>query len=251
MTKQTHSWWTDLYDENLADILLDTPQAHQDAAQEADFLIKHCQLQAGDLVFDQCCGTGRLAKAMADRLMSVIAVELCSDYVERARNHCKTLAVELYCDDAFTFISKQPCRLVYNWWTSFGYAKTDKENIRMMQRAYDSLQAGGWFALDFHNPPAIYRQFNKTVINKLDGQTLVRTSHIDLERGRLEKLWTWTNSDGQQREYKTSVRLYQAHELIALSAQAGFINPVVFGDIDGSPLEIDSRRCILLARKPT
>ena len=68
------TWWRELYDERVATLLLD---AVDDAESEAtaDFLVERLQLRAGDRVFDQCAGTGRLSAPLAARGLAVVAVE--------------------------------------------------------------------------------------------------------------------------------------------------------------------------------
>ena len=72
----------------------------------------------------------------------------------------------------------------------------------------------------------------------------------DLAAGALRQRWTFVLPDGTRRERHSLVRLYLPHELARLLAEAGFDAVEFLGGIDGEPLELDSPRCIALARRP-
>jgi SAM-dependent methyltransferase len=238
------TWWRELYDERLATLLLD---AVDDADSEATaaFLVEHLRLRAGDRVLDQCAGTGRLSAALASRGLVVVAVEQCDAYVGRIRERAPS--VEAIAADAFEFVARPPCAAAFNWWTSFGYLVDDPGNLRMLRRAFESLQPGGRFALDFLNVPQILRAFRAHDITQRAGLTLTRDTRLDLARGLMHKRWR-VEPGGVVRD--STVRAYHPHELVGLAEQAGFADITLVGSVRGEPLELDSPRCILLARRP-
>jgi SAM-dependent methyltransferase len=238
------TWWRELYDERVAALLLD---AVDDAESEAtaDFLVERLQLRAGDRVLDQCAGTGRLSAPLAARGFAVVAVEQCEAYVERIRERAP--AVEAIAGDAFEFVARPPCAAAFNWWTSFGYLAEDAANLRMLERAFESLQPGGMFALDFLNLPQILRGFRAHEVTRRAGLTLTRDTRLDLARGLMHKRWS-VEPGGVVRD--STVRAYHPHELVRLAERAGFSDVALVGSIRGEPLELDSPRCILLARRP-
>jgi len=238
------SWWRELYDERVATLLLDAVDGAESEAT-ADFLIERLRLRAGDRVLDQCAGTGRLSAPLAARGLAVVAVEQCQAYVGRI--HQRAPAVEAIAGDAFEFVARPPCAAAFNWWTSFGYLADDAGNLRMLRRAFESVQPGGSFALDFLNLPQILRAFRAHEVTRRDGLTLSRDTTLDLARGLMHKRWR-VEPGGIVRD--STVRAYHPHELVRLAEQAGFAEVALFGSIRGEPLELDSPRCILLARRP-
>jgi hypothetical protein len=71
----------------------------------------------------------------------------------------------------------------------------------------------------------------------------------DAPRGRFETCWTFVRG-GERREQRFSHRAYTAPELAAMAAAAGLGVEHLWGGMDGSELEMGSRRIVMLARKP-
>lgn len=246
------SWWEGLYDELLADVLLE----REDDAREVGFLMAHLDLEAGARVFDQCCGVGSLAIPLAARGCDVVGVDQAAAYVERGRARAREagLEVALHAGDARAFVTDPPCDAAFNWWTSFGYSADDADNARMLERAFESLRPGGRFALDTMNLPGVLRGFQPGVVTRRDtprGEvTLVRETRLDLGAGMMRKTWTYFLPDGERVRHESAVRLLMPHTIAELLREAGFEEVTLLGSTDGEPLGVDSPRCIALARRP-
>ena len=160
VTKVEASWWVPLYDDLLADVLLERDA--QELRQTTDFLCKVLNLSVGDVVFDQCAGIGSLSVPLAQAGMHVVSLEQAPHYVQRAQASAQRGGVELQAlvGDAFELASPIPCQAAFNWWTGFGYADSDEQNLRMLLRAYESLVPGGTFVLDWLNVPGILREIS-------------------------------------------------------------------------------------------
>lgn len=243
-----NEWWQQLYTADVAEALLDSPAAIEQASREVDFIVDVVGLSRGD-VFDQCCGTGRLSKEFASRGFAVTAVDLIPDYVHSTKEKCQGLAVDVYRDDAFDFKPNKPMNLVVNWWTSFGYSQSDAVNLRMFERAFESLDHQGQFLLDFHNAAGVIRGFRETVTNQIAEKTLIRHSKLDMENRRLFKEWQWVDSQQRSTRHDSSVKLYFPDELALFAKQVGFSAVNFYGDIDGQALDMNSPRCIMHAIK--
>lgn len=249
------SWWEALYDHLLADVLLvrDDPA---DTDRTLRYLTEQLRLTPGCRVFDQCCGIASLAIPLARAGHQVVGVDQAGIYIERGRADAARagVAVELHTGDAFEFVPSAPVRGVFNWWTSFGYALDDAQNARMLARAFEALEPGGRFALDVMNLPGVLRAFAPTVVTERDTPAgrvrLVRESRLDLALGAMHKRWTYHLPDGRTVEHDSTVRLHLPHTIAELMRGVGFTDLVLHGELDGSPLTLDSRRCILIATRP-
>lgn len=246
------SWWESFYDEHLADVLLERTDPRE-IARAADFLVAELGLAEGMTVLDQCCGTGRIAWALADRGMHVLGVDLIAAYVARARGRTGPgrSRARFETADAFAYRARPACDAAFNWWTSFGYAADDDANIAMLVRGRESIRAGGRYALDFMNVPALYRGFRPHEVTRAGDVLLLRESRLDLVANVIHKDWTYVLGDGRRVRHRTAVRLYDPAALCGLFRAAGFDDIRVFGDLDGSPLALESPRCIVSGRNPS
>ena len=248
-------WWKSFYDDNLASILL-RPAEGSEAKRTSDFLIRELKLSPGATLFDQCCGNGRVSLPFIEKGFRVIGIDLAQSYIEEALSKLPPSATDCHFEaaDAFLYQTPTPCDGAFNWWTSFGYAEEASQNLKMIQRAFDSLKPGTSFALDYMNVPGLYRHFQPEVLTEQDTPEgplkLKRVSCIDSYRGRLKKDWHYTLPDGQTLSHQTETALYSPRELVTFFENAGFNNIRLFGDVDSSLLELDSPRAIICGTKP-
>lgn len=249
------NWWATLYDDLLADVLLERPTPEEEARTVA-FLGDVLSLTRSSVVFDQCSGIGSLAVPLAKQVGRVVGVDQAARYVERANARAKEegAAAEFFTGDAFEFVPRERASAAFNWWTSFGYAPTDAENVRMLARAYESLEPGGAFALDSMNLAGVLRGFQGSVVTRratARGEVvLVRETDVSLATGRMNKRWSFFVPGGETVVRTSSVRLYLPHVLGEMLASVGFVDPTFYGDLDRGPLVLDSPRCIVVGRKP-
>ncbi|MFE6864541.1 class I SAM-dependent methyltransferase [Nocardia sp. NPDC057668] len=247
------TWWADLYDDLLADQLLEREAGTVEPT--LDFLLDRLDLRPGDSVYDQCCGIGSLTIPLAARGLRALGVDQAAGYIERARWDAENAGVtaEFAAANACDFVPPEPVDAVFNWWTSFGYG-TDADNQRMLDRAFESLCPGGRFALDTMNLSGVLRGFQRD--NVLHRETprgrvlLLRETTIDLPSGRMLKDWTYFVDGHLETRHRSSVRLYLPDAVAAMLATAGFTDIDLLGDLTGAALTLDSPRLIALARRP-
>lgn len=245
------TWWSELYNDALADVLLDGTSAAEIAAT-VDFLVERLALPERGVVFDQCAGTGRLSIALARRGYTVHGVEQCAAYVERARAAAAGLDVvpSFVIGDAFEHVPARSCDGAFNWWTSFGYLPDDAGNARMLERAFEALVPGGRFALDLPNLPGVLASFRPHEITRRGELTILRETTLDLARGLMHKRWTFLDGTGRRVERPSTVRVYMPDQIASLLAAVGFTDVELVGGSDGQPLGLHSPRCIAIARRP-
>lgn len=249
-------WWEDLYDDLLADVLLENTN-QQEVTDTVTFLESALAISEGASLFDQCCGTGRLSIPLAKKGYSVVGVDLIEGYIKTARekSDASCLNPVLTVGDAFVYECSNACDGGFNWWTSFGYKMEDTENVVMLQRAFSSLRPGASFALDYMNVPGVLHHFKPEVVTEgveRGGQRmqLIRQSHCDVETGVLHKEWNYTLESGKHIQHHSMVRLYDPPTLKRLFEMAGFMNIRIFGDLDQSPITLNSPRCIVVGQRP-
>ena len=116
--------------------------------------------------------------------------------------------------------------------------------------AFEALEPGGRFALDFLNVPGICAHFRPHDIARKGDLLMLRDSRLDLAAGVLHKTWTFVAPDGRRVERPSTVRLYNPDRLAQLLADVGFARLELFGDVDGQQLTLASPRCIVIGTRP-
>ncbi|MEN9358627.1 MAG: rRNA ((1939)-C(5))-methyltransferase RlmD [Verrucomicrobiota bacterium] len=248
-------WWHDFYDEALEAILLDAA-SDEDNVKQARALMSLLGLKPGARVLDQCCGNGRLSLPLARLGCEVLGVDLAAGYIAKAEARARSegLNARFEVQDALEWYASPPRQAVINMWTSFGYSDQDEINRLMLQRAFDSLEPGGLFLLDTLNLPGVLHHFRERVENRVSTPAgelhLERLTRLDWDRGLMLKDWIYTLPDGSRQVKHSSTRLYLPHSICALLRSCGFVDLKIHGELDGSPLSMDSLRLIIVARRP-
>lgn len=123
----------------------------------------------------------------------------------------------------------------------------------MLRAACASLKASGRFALEYPNMACLLRNFKDTLVERWPYQggeaVCTRRSRVDLAAGRLEQEWTWNLPGGRTTVHTSAIRLYLPHKLAELLMAAEFSAPRILGGLRSEPLELDSPRVVLVARK--
>lgn len=250
-------WCADFFSDTFAEVHLQRKDAAQ-LATAVSFLTDVLRLECGMHVFDQCCGIGDISFALANTGVQVTGVDLMPSYIATAEKRAKALGVacHFYAADAGSFVPPQSCHAAFNWWTSFGYSPQDAENIKMLQRAYDALVPGAYFALDYMNSVARRASLaGKSVLTDRyalqDGATSVWESRLDASGHMLVRNWHYTDATGTTvTQEGAGAKLYTAPELQHLLEICGFSDVHFYGSDTGESYTQQSPRCIAVARKP-
>lgn len=254
--EDSRPWWEKFYNDSPFIAYLE--DAQKDDIEEAlAFLISRLNLASGNTVFDQCCGTGSLSLGLAKRGMTAYGCDIANSMIAKAQADAKDLGLEdiahYIVADAFSYACPVPADAAFNWYTSFGYSDDD-DNLLMLQQAYKSLRPGGRFALDYPNAAVVMGKFKKSMVKRIDttgGELVVtRESTIDARHGRLLQTWTFFAPDGIRSTFDSSVRIYLPNDLCRMLEEVGFGEIELYGNTAGDWLNLETNRCIVVARRP-
>lgn len=249
-------WSTNFFDDEYAAFGLanDPPEMIDNAA---DFIFKTLELKPGELLFDQCCGIGRMSIPLARRGVRIIGVDLTQTYVETARQRAQAekLTCQFEVGDAFSFVSPQKCDAAINWFTSFSYSPNDADNQKQLQNLFGSLRPGGRLVMDYINIARTMADFRPNMATRptastLNGLIVVQENAPDFNTGMMHSHWTFIRQDGQRVEKRFAIRMYMPWDIVRLLRNCGFEVQQLLGSIEGEPFERLSKRLIVLARKP-
>jgi SAM-dependent methyltransferase len=206
----------------------------------------------GGAVLDLCCGPGRHAVELARLGFRVTGVDRTPFLLEKARAGAREnkVDVEWVQQDMRRFAREDAFDLVLNMFTSFGYFDEEEESVTVLGNIFRSLRRGGKFLLDVKGKEAMARVLTRPLVDELpDGSLLVERPRVMDNWTRLENEWIVIKGD-QVKRFTIRLFAYSARELQELLERVGFVDIRLFGDLEGKPYGIDSRRLIAVCGKP-
>lgn len=249
MSTADPDWFEGFFDDDYLRFAVDRYPAEATAA-EVDFLVSALDLKPGTRVLDLACGHGRHSVELARRGCAVTGADLSEPSLALAAARAAEAGVDVRLErvDMRRIEFDAEFDAVINMFTAFGYFE-EAENRLVLERVAAALVQGGTFLMEVVNPVAVFSRFEARGWHELsDGTILLEERVYDAARGRFETCWTFTRG-GERRERRFSHRAYTAPELIAIATGAGLVVEQLWGGLDGSDLEMGSRRIVMIARK--
>jgi SAM-dependent methyltransferase len=221
--------------------------------EDVAFVTSVLELPVGCTILDLACGQGRNLLPLAQQGYRMIGVDLSSALLAKARADAATrgLAVELIQADMRRFTLPAPVDAAICMCRAIGYFETDAEDQATFERVAAALRPGGAFLLDTANPLAAWRHYRaKDWLETPDGLRVLVQRAYDARAGRNREDWRIIRPDGTEEHRWFQVRQYTLPELGVLLERAGLAVERVFGGMHGEDYDLDSRRLIILSRKP-
>jgi len=200
-------------------------------------------------ILDMTCGAGRHMRAFKEAgFLNAIGADLSTELLKETREllGLDTRLIQ-YDMRHFPFRDKS-FDLILNFFTSFGYFRSEKENHQVLKNVSLALKDGGHFVFDYMNPVKILNQLVLSRTKEIEDGTILEKRSYDSKTKRVENK-ILINRGGKRNEYLESVRVYQLEELDKLFQDAGLSITNRFGDFDGSKFCADSKRLIIFARR--
>ena len=208
-------------------------------------------LRPGARILDLCCGQGRHSVPLARAGYRVTGLDRSPYLLEQAQQQASEASVEIQ------WVRGDMRRLPWqghfdaclNLFTAFGYFEDDTENQEVLHQIHRILRPGGHVLLDVANRDYHLLSMWPTSWQRVGSALILEETSFDPVTCRFTTTFTWV--DGKERESLThSVRHYTAPELKTMLQTAGLLPIAVYGGFDGSELELDSKRLIIVAQKP-
>jgi SAM-dependent methyltransferase len=248
--KKTRPWWEELFNDDYIRTMAKVTDAQIGA--EVTFIEESLGCEAGAMVLDLACGTGRHAVELAARGYQVCGFDLSLSMLARASDEAQERGAKINFvqGDMREMTFEETFDGIYCWNTSFGFFDEEK-NHAVVARVHRALKKGGQFLLDVVNRDYIIRQAPSLAWFEGDGCICMDEMQIDFITSRMKVKRTLMMDDGRTKEIEYSIRVYALHELGKLLHDNGFRVAEVSGRT-GTPgvfFGCESPRTLILAEK--
>jgi SAM-dependent methyltransferase len=200
-------------------------------------------------ILDLACGFGRHANRLAALGHAVTGVDLMPGFLEIARRKAAAMGVQVdYRQGDMLCVSfTEEFDRVLLLFTSFGYF-ADDENEQVIANMARALKPGGRLMFDVPNRDTILVGLPPADVIDKDGDLLINRFSFDPLTGRFHNRRIVVR-DGVRKDKPFSIRLYNATEIRDLLNRAEVTDHELL-DENSRPLSANSRRIVVIARKP-
>ncbi len=215
---------------------------------EVDFIEKTLALRSDMAILDCPCGHGRHSIELARRGYDVTGQDLNSFFLRKAKMAARRdkVSVRWVQGDMREISFEKEFDVALNLFTAFGYLESDEEDQKAICQIAKALRPGGRFFLDVGNRDRVIRTYREKDWRQLsDGSIITSERQFEHATGRNVERRVAIHKDGGREEFLIIVRMYTVVELIAMLRRDGLIVKETYGDYNGEPLTLDSRRYIL------
>jgi SAM-dependent methyltransferase len=240
------AWYREWFGQDYLDLYAHRDQGEAEASVAR--VVEWLGPERPNAVLDLACGAGRHTEALRKRGLRALGVDLSLTLLAgrpdlpRVRGDMRRLP-----------FSARSFDWVLNFFTSFGYFETERENFRVLEEIVRVLRPGGRFLIDFLNRDRVLAELTLAETSETteeDGQRVDVQRWYDAATCRINKRITVSPPGRPARNYLESVRAYSKEEVTIGLSWAGLELTDLYGNFQGDPFQSDSERLILLGRKP-
>jgi len=242
------TWYKDWFGEDYLKVY-----PHRDeveAKKQVNFVARVLDLKPTQKILDLGCGNGRHANELSGRGYHVTCLDLSSVLLSLATGKygSASCCIRFVRADMRHIPFANAFDSVVSFFTTFGYFKTDAENLQTLKSIETSLKPGGSFFQDYMNKEFVIENLVPYDSRQVNDFEITQERNYNRAAERIEKKIT-LKENGEVREYFESVRLYTLEEMRDLLSKTSLRLEKTFGDFNGNPFGSESTRLLLVGKK--
>ena len=242
-----HPWFKDWFNSPYYHLLYFN-RDEKEAAAFIDKLINYLKPPAHACMLDVACGRGRHSIHLAEKRFDVTGIDLSEDSIAEALHH-ESDHLHFYRHDMRLPFWINYFDYAFNFFTSFGYFNTRRENDNAIRTIAGSLKSNGYFVMDYLNvhyaEDHLVHQFDK----EIDGINFFITKWFD-ETHFYKKIAVEDDALEEPLLYTEKVAKFSLGDFTEMFAYQGLQIQEVFGDYNFAPYDVKkSPRLIMIAKK--
>lgn len=212
-------------------------------------LVGRLKINTNTKILDVACGKGRHSKALADMGFDVTGVDLSIESITEAKNY-EADNLHFYTHDMRLPFWINYFEIAFNFFTSFGYFKTQREHNNAIRSITQSLKKDGLLVIDYLNVHYEEANFERMMQKKIDDLNFIVTKWHN-ETHFYKQVQVADNINGLPRHLSTErvakFSLGDFNEMLSLQRMQ---IQEVYGDYNLEHYDINkSPRMIIVAKK--
>ena len=234
----------------------DSPFYHQlyvnhdekEAAQFVDALVNELQPSQHSSMIDVGCGMGRHSRRLAEYGFNVTGIDLSFHSIKKAKQF-ESDSLHFIQHDMRDFFGRNQFDYVFNFFTSFGYFKTQLENYQVIRNMSRALKSDGTLVIDYMNVAFAADHLIADEIKNIDGVAYQLQRWMDADF-IYKKISIESSAPEKPFEYTEQVARLTLVEFSEMFARFGLEIEKVFGDYKLNDFDSkNSPRLIMIAKK--
>ena len=220
----------------------------KEAAAFINKLVAHLNAPKGAMMLDVACGKGRHSLQLANKGYDVTGIDLSEDSIKEALQY-ESETLHFYQHDM-----RLPCWINYfdyafNFFTSFGYFSTQRENDNAIRTIAQSLKLHGTFVMDYLNVHYAEDNMVHKSEKEIEGVNYVITKWYD-EQHFFKKIMVEDEKLEEPLVFTEKVAKFSLGDFTEMFAYQGMQIKEVFGDYNFAGYDVKkSPRLIMIAEK--
>ncbi len=211
-------------------------------------LLDYLQPAAGSTLLDVACGLGRHAKILAAKGYDVTGIDLAPNSIAKALESAND-HLHFYEHDMRELFWINYFQYVFNFFTSFGYFDTDRENSNAIRTMVQALQKNGTLVMDYLNGTYADQHLIADSEKTIDGVRFVINKHCD-DKHFYKKITIEDPAQPGSIQFTERVARLSLQQFTELFSRHGLEMQAVFGDYELNAYdEQESARLIMVAKK--